>query len=65
MYSTGVGISSPVIIEIGVWIGANATILPGVTIGEKAVIGAGAIVTRIIPSKVIAVGCPAHILRPI
>ena len=48
-----------------VWIGANATILPGVTIGDNTIIGAGAVVTHDIPKNVIAVGNPAKILREI
>jgi UDP-2-acetamido-3-amino-2,3-dideoxy-glucuronate N-acetyltransferase len=43
-------------------IGSNATILPGVTIGEKAVIGAGAVVTHDIPDYAIAVGVPARVI---
>ena len=43
-------------------IGSNATILPGVTIGEKAIIGAGAVVTHDIPDYAIAVGVPARII---
>jgi acetyltransferase-like isoleucine patch superfamily enzyme len=54
-------------IEIGkrVWIGANATILPGVSIGENSVIGAGAVVTRDIPAYSLAVGVPARVIRSI
>jgi acetyltransferase-like isoleucine patch superfamily enzyme len=52
-------------ISIGarVWIGANCTILPGVTIGDHAVIGAGAVVTRDIPANCVAVGVPARVIR--
>lgn len=48
-----------------VWIGANYVILPGVTIAENSVIGAGSIVTKKIPANVIAVGNPCHILHEI
>lgn len=48
-----------------VWIGANSVILPGVTIGDNTVIGAGSVVTRDIPSDVVAVGNPCRVLRPI
>lgn len=46
-----------------VWIGANCTILPGVSIGDRAVIGAGAVVTRDIPPDSLAVGVPARVVR--
>lgn len=54
-------------IKIGdrVWIGANVTILPGVTIGDRAVIGAGAVVNKDIPSYTIAVGVPARVIKTI
>lgn len=52
-------------IKIGkrVWIGANCTILPGVTIGDQAVIGAGAVVSRDIPARCVALGVPARVAR--
>lgn len=52
-------------IEDNVWIGAGAVILPGVTIGENSVIGAGSIVTKDIPANVVAVGNPCRVLREI
>lgn len=55
----------PVHIESGVWIGAGALILPGVTIGENSVIGAGSVVTKDIPANVVAVGNPCRVMRPI
>ena len=45
------------------WIGANVTILPGVTIGDYAVIGAGSVVTKDVPARSIAVGVPARVIR--
>lgn len=48
-----------------VWIGANATILPGVTIGDNTVIGAGAVVSRDIPANVVAMGVPCRVVREI
>ncbi|WP_137166606.1 sugar O-acetyltransferase [Salinimonas lutimaris] len=55
----------PVTIENNVWIGAHTVVLPGVTIGENSVIGAGSVVTRDIPANVVAVGNPCRVLRPI
>ena len=52
-------------IEKNVWIGAGAIILPGVTVGENSVIGAGSVVTKDIPPNVVAVGNPCRVLRPI
>ncbi|MFX9023880.1 acyltransferase, partial [Acinetobacter baumannii] len=49
-------------IKVGASIGANATILPGVTIGERAMVGAGAVVTRSVPPNAIVVGNPAKII---
>ena len=55
----------PVRIGKNCWIGAGAVILPGVTIGDGTVIGAGSIVTKDIPSYVVAVGNPCRVLREI
>lgn len=55
----------PVHIGDNVWIGANAVILPGITIGENSVIGAGSVVTKDIPANVVAVGNPCRVLREI
>jgi galactoside O-acetyltransferase len=52
----------PVVIEDDVWIGLNAVILQGVTIGRGAIVGAGAVVNRSIPSWSIAVGVPARVI---
>jgi acetyltransferase-like isoleucine patch superfamily enzyme len=56
-------ILKPVVIEDFVWCGANVIILPGVTIGEGAVIGAGAVVTKSIPPMVVAAGNPARVIK--
>jgi UDP-2-acetamido-3-amino-2,3-dideoxy-glucuronate N-acetyltransferase len=50
-------------VQSGASIGANATILAGVTIGEKAMVGAGSVVTKDVPSRAIVVGNPARIIR--
>ncbi len=57
--------ASNVVIEDGVWIGGNVIINPGVTIGKNSIIGSGSVVTKDIPSHVIAVGNPCHVLREI
>ncbi|VDG19605.1 acetyltransferase [Lactobacillus ginsenosidimutans] [Lactiplantibacillus mudanjiangensis] len=49
----------------GAWLGANVTVLPGVTIGENAIIGAGAIVTKDVPANMVVVGTPAKVIRGI
>ncbi|NOW92758.1 galactoside O-acetyltransferase [Clostridium beijerinckii] len=61
----GTQFSIPVKIGNNVWIGSNAVILPGVTIGDNSVIGAGSVVTHDIPENVIAVGNPCRVLRKI
>ncbi len=55
----------PVVIRDNVWIGAGALILPGITIGENSVIGAGSVVTKDVPANVVAVGNPCRVLREI
>lgn len=52
-----------VTIRNGASIGANATLLPGVTIGEKALVGAGAVVTKDVPPHAVVIGNPAKIVR--
>jgi acetyltransferase-like isoleucine patch superfamily enzyme len=56
---------SGVRLKSGCWIGANAILLPGVTIGKNSIVGAGSVVTRSIPDGVMAVGCPAREIRKI
>jgi len=46
-----------------VWIGANTLIMGGIKVGDGAIIGAGAVVTKDIPAYAIAVGCPAKVIR--
>lgn len=55
--------TAPIHIGDGVWIGARCTILPGVTINDGAVIGAGSVVTRDVPANTVAVGVPARSIR--
>jgi len=66
-------VQPPMMVEYGVnttigpntfiWLGANVTVLPGVTIGDNAVIGAGSVVTKDIPANAIAMGVPARVAR--
>lgn len=55
----------PIKVGNNVWIGAGSTILAGAEIGDNTVIGAGSVVTRSIPSNVVAVGVPCRVLREI
>lgn len=57
--------AKPVRIGNSAWIGGDTTILPGVTIGNNTVIGAGSVVTKDIPDNVVAAGNPARIIRHI
>ncbi|MGR6981617.1 DapH/DapD/GlmU-related protein [Testudinibacter sp. P27/CKL/0425] len=58
-------ILSPVHIGKNAWIGANATILPGVTVGENAVIAAGAVVTKDVPPNTVVASVPAKVIESI
>jgi len=55
--------AAPIRIGRDVWLGAGAKVLRGVTIGDQAVVGAGAVVNRDVPPRGIAVGVPAHVIR--
>ena len=55
--------AAPVHIGRDVWIGAHATILPGVTIGDGAIIAAGAVVNRDVPERAVAGGVPAKVIK--
>lgn len=57
--------SFPITIGDNVWIGGNVMVLPGVTIGENSVIGAGSVVTKDIPANVVAFGAPCKVYREI
>lgn len=60
------GISTKeVVLEDDIWVGANAVILPGVTIGKHAVVAAGAIVTKDVPPHSLVAGVPAKVIRQI
>ncbi|MBR1457031.1 MAG: sugar O-acetyltransferase [Oscillospiraceae bacterium] len=55
----------PVRIGRNCWLGAGVIVLPGVTIGDNAVIGAGSVVTRDVPANTVSVGNPCRVLRPL
>ena len=55
----------PITIGSNVWIGGSVVVCPGVTIGDNTVIGAGSVVTKDIPSNVVAAGNPCRVIRPI
>ena len=55
----------PVLIDENAWLGANSTILPGVTVGKNAVVAAGAVVTKDVPANTVVAGVPAKIIKEI
>lgn len=61
----GLEYARPITVGNNVWIGAQVCVLPGVTIGDNCVIGAGSVVTRDIPSDSVAVGNPCRVIRRI
>lgn len=56
---------APIVVGNDVWIGANATILKGVTIGDGAIVAAGAVVTKDVPARTIVGGVPAKVIKAI
>lgn len=56
---------APIHIKKNAWIGANATILPGVTVGENAIVAAGAVVSKDVPDNTVAGGIPAKVVKTI
>ena len=63
--NSGLEYAYPIIVGNNVWFGAHVSVMPGVTIGDNVVIGAGSVVTKDIPSNVVAVGNPCKVLREI
>ncbi|MBM6774828.1 sugar O-acetyltransferase [Olsenella profusa] len=61
----GLEIALPITIGDDVWIGGDVKVMPGVTIGSGSVIGAGSLITRDVPSGVVAMGSPCRVVRPI
>ena len=62
-YERQVLLCKPVTIKQGMWIGAGATILPGVTVGKYAIVGAASVVTHDVPDYVVVVGNPAKVIK--
>lgn len=58
-------VPGPIHIKRNAWIGANATILPGVTVGENAVVAAGAVVSKDVPDNTVVGGIPAKMIKTI
>lgn len=56
-------VAKPIVIGSGAWLGARCTVLPGITIGEGAVIAAGAMVTKDVPANTLVAGIPAKAVR--
>ena len=63
--ASGLEFAKPIVIGEDVWIGGSVVICPGVTIGDRSVIGAGSVVTRDIPPDVFAAGNPCKVIRPL
>ncbi|MBE6499114.1 MAG: galactoside O-acetyltransferase [Methanobrevibacter thaueri] len=62
-YERQVLLCEKIIIKKGAWIGAGASIMPGVTVGKYAIVGAGAIVTKDVPDYSVVVGIPAKVIK--
>jgi acetyltransferase-like isoleucine patch superfamily enzyme len=56
-------ISLPIVLKRGAWLGANVTVMPGVTIGENSIVGAGAVVTKDVAANTIVAGVPARVVQ--
>ncbi len=57
------GTVAPVVLKRGCYLGAGALVLPGITVGERAVVAAGAVVTRDVPPGTVVAGVPARVIR--
>ena len=61
----GIEMAKPIKVGNNVWFGGNVTVLPGVTIGDNCVVGAGSVVVKDIPANSVAVGNPCKLIRTI
>lgn len=62
-YDRHILICKPILIKEGAWIGAGATIMPGICVGKHAIVGAGSIVTHDVPDYAVVVGSPAKVIK--
>ena len=58
-------LTKPIVVKRNAWLGANVTVLAGVTIGENAIVAAGSVVTKDVPDNMVVAGSPARVIRPI
>ncbi len=58
-------LTKPIVIKQNAWLGANVTVLAGVTIGRNAIVAAGSVVTKDVPDNSVVAGTPAHVIREI
>jgi acetyltransferase-like isoleucine patch superfamily enzyme len=58
-----ISIGAHTLVEDGVWIGTNVTLLPGVTVGRGTMVAAGAVVTEDVPPNVVVAGVPARVVK--
>ena len=58
-------LTKPIVVKRNAWLGANVTVLAGVTIGENAIVAAGSVVTKDVPDNMIVAGSPAKVIREI
>ena len=63
--ASGLESAKPITVGADVWIGGGAILLPGVTVGDRAVIGAGSVVTRDVPADSVVVGNPARVIKTV
>lgn len=63
MYHQGSSERTPVVIDDDVWIGQNAILMPGIRVGKGAIVGAGSVVTKDVPSMAVVAGVPARIIK--
>jgi len=58
-------LTKPIVVKRNAWLGANVTVLAGVTIGENAIVAAGSVVTKDVPDNMVVAGSPARVVREI